>query len=447
VSATDGAAGGTTRSIARSSVLLLAARIVGNVGFFAAVLVLARSLGPTGRGTIAFLTVLALVLAHVVTLGVTSATIVFASERPQARPTLFTNLVLFTAAAGAAAAVAVSALLLVLEGLRPAGLEDAVLLLLIPGTVAAVLVEAGYAFLIGCSRFGRQAAITATAPWLYACVLIVLTLGPGLDVGSAAVAWVATTWGWALLLAAASLHGTGIGRGSRRLLAESVRFGVRAWVGSLSLFLTARVDQILLGIIATEAALGIYATAVNAAEVLLYVPAAAATALLPAIARTEAAQRPARALAAFRMLALVTGSALVVATAVGPPLIPLVFGEAFAPSVVPFMLLLPGALGFAAFQVFSAALLASGSPGLSSVGASVALVVGIALDLALIPPYGASGAAVAATVAFLAGGGAATLAYRRRANFSWGAVMPGRKDVRSLLGYATRLRSRWAGPR
>ncbi len=435
------------RSLAGSSLLLLGARIAGNAGFFVAVLILARSLGPTGRGTIAFLTVVALVLAHVVTLGVTSATLVFAAQRPGERPSMLVNLVLFTSVVGATAAIAVVGVLLVFEGARPQGLERDVLLLLFPGTLAAVLVEAGYAFLIGCSRFGRQASITATAPWIYALALAAVALGPGIDVRRAAVVWVVTTWIWALLLIGASLVGTGVGRPRARLLVESVRFGIRAWIGSLSLFLSARFDQILLGLIATEAALGIYATAVNGAEVLLYVPAAAATALLPAIARTEAALRAERALGAFRMLALVTVAAIVFAALVGTPLIPVVFGEAFRPSMLPFVLLLPGALGFAAFQAFSAALLASGWPGLSSVGSFVALVVGIALDLALIPPFGANGAAAAATLAFIAGGGAATVAYRRRVRFPWQALLPGGSDLRSLAAYARMLRRRGAGDR
>ena len=58
-------------------------------------------------------------------------------------------------------------------------------------------------------------------------------------------------------------------------------------MGSLARFLNFRTDQILMGFIATEAALGFYAVAVNVSEVLLYLPSSAATALLPLIARTE----------------------------------------------------------------------------------------------------------------------------------------------------------------
>ena len=86
----------------------------------------------------------------------------------------------------------------------------------------------------------------------------------------------------------------------------------------------------------------------------------------------------------------------------GPVLLPLVFGAAYAGSVEPFLWLLPSAIGFVASAVFSNALLASGAPALSSLGPVVSLTVGVALDLVLIPRLGATGAAIAASAALLA---------------------------------------------
>ena len=198
-----------------------------------------------------------------------------------------------------------------------------------------------------------------------------------------------------------------------------------------------------MGLIASEAALGIYAVAVNGSEVLFYIPSAVAAALLPAVARGDAGLQVERTLRVFRLVILATLATVAVAAAAGPLLLPLVFGEAYRDSVTPFLLLLPSALGFAASSVFSNALLASSAATLSSVGPVISLTLGIALDLVLIPRYGASGAAAAASIALLAGGAAAATAYRRRAALPLGALFPRRADLAALPGLADRA-LRWA---
>ena len=199
----------------------------------------------------------------------------------------------------------------------------------LPGHVASALVEAGAAFLLGCGRLRRLALITATASWVYPLLLAVVWMSAGLTVTSAALAWVAAETLRALRLLRQSAHGVGFARPRLRLLVDSIRFGIRAWVGSFARFLNFRIDQILMGLLASEAALGIYAVAVNASEVLLYLPAATATALLPAAARADPGQRGQQTLRAFRSAALVTIGAVVVAAILGPLLLPVVFGTAF----------------------------------------------------------------------------------------------------------------------
>ncbi|HEX2291738.1 MAG TPA: oligosaccharide flippase family protein [Gaiellaceae bacterium] len=428
--------------VAGGSALLFWSKVAGNAGFFVAVLMLARALGPTGRGTIAFITVTALVASHVAGLGVGEATTVFAARRPEARGALFANVVAFMTGSGAVAAAVACGVLVLLGDSAPAGLGGPELAALAGATVVSAAGTAGYFFLLGCHRIRQVALITATASWVYPALLLAIWATAGLTVLRAAVAWAAAEAVRALAYLARSARGLRLVRVDVRLLVESVRFGIRAWVGSMARFLNFRTDQILMGFLASEAALGVYAVAVNASEVLLLLPAATATALLPVAARTESGLRADQALRAFRSAALVTGGAALVGAALGPVLLPVVFGEPFEASVTPFLLLLPGALGFVAIAVFSNALVAGSAPGLSSVGPLVSLGVGIALDLVLIPRFGASGAAAAASAAFLAGGAAALLAFRRRSPFTWGLlVQPRRSDLTVFRALAAPLRA------
>jgi O-antigen/teichoic acid export membrane protein len=423
--------------------MLFWARAAGNAGFFAAVLILARSLGPTGRGTIAFITVSALVLARIAGFGMGEATTVLAARRTEARGALLSNLILFVVTSALVLGGLGFVVLLSLAGERPAGVDPPELAILAGAAVVIALIDAGGAFLVGCGRLQRLALITATAYWIYPVVLGTVWLVAGLTVTRAALAWLASEALIAFVLLRQSARGVGLARPSARLLFESIHFGLRAWVGSLARLLNFRTDQILMGFLASEAALGIYAVAVNTSEVLLYLPTATATALLPVAARAEPLQRTEHSLRAFRSAALVTAGAVAVAAALGPILLPVVFGSAFDASVEPFLWLVPGAFGFAATVIFSSALMASSAPGRSSLGPFVSLVVGVALDVALIPRFGATGAAAAASAAFIAGGAAALLSYRRVSPFAWRALLlPRRDDLQMLRALASPLRLR-----
>lgn len=411
-------------SAARGSALLFWAQLIGNSGLFVAIVVVARALGPSGRGTIAFITVAAIVLTRVARLGVSEATTIFTAQRPGERPALLTNLVLFVSTSTAIAASLVCALLAAMPAsLRPGGIGSEELVLLGLGALASGFADAGYTFLLGCSRFGLHALTSAATAWLYVLLVAALEASVGLSVAWAALAWIAIQLLKGFFMLAVAVRDAGLGAPNRALLGEALRFGVRAWFGSLSDALNDRLDQIITAFIASQAVLGFYSVAVNASEILLYLPGAAATALLPVAARSDPRTRVDGVLRAFRSVTLVSLGCIGLGAALGPLLVPLVFGEPFQASVTPFLLLLPAALGYVALGIFSSALVASGAPGRSSVGPLVSLALATALDFLLIPRYGASGAAGAAAMGYLAGGGAALALYRGWASFSWGALV------------------------
>jgi O-antigen/teichoic acid export membrane protein len=420
-------------SVATGSARLFWAQVVGNAGLFVGLLLIARALGPTGRGTVAFITVTSMLVAWIARFGVGEATIVFSARRPRARGTLLANILLFAATAGSVGSALVCMALVLAPSIRPAGIGDAELAALAVSTVAATVADAGYKFVLACSRFRLHALVTMSTSWMYAVLIAALWAAFGLTVAWAAFAWATVHAVRAVVLLSAAARDVGVRPPGLSLFNECLRFGLRAWVGSLADNLNFRLDQIIVALIASEAALGIYAVAVNAFDVLLYLPGGAATALLPLIAGSPEAMRAERTLHAFRSVAVVTAASLGVAALIGPVLLPLAFGSAFEGSVEPFLLLLPGALGALLLAIFTNALVASSAPGLSSLGPLASLFVGIALDFALIPAFGASGAAAAASAAFFAGGATALLAYRTREPFRWRElVLPRRGDLEIL---------------
>lgn len=423
--------------IIRGSALSLLTQVVGNAGIFVAVLMIARALGPASRGAIAFVVVSTLIVSKLATLGVNEALLVLAARRVRARPALITTLLAFVSFTAAALSALVCLLLFAFDWTRPGGVDGTTVVAIGFAAFGFTIQGTFYSFLLGCGRLAAMPLVSAPS-WLYALLVIAAELAGRLSVNVAAFSFAIAQLVGAAMLLLVSLRGNGFGRLDRSLMRDAVRFGVRAWAGSVAGYLNFRVDQILMAYLAGAATLGIYAVSVNVSELLLYLPTAAATALAPAIAGSDRTVQVAATLRAMRTIALLTLVTIAVAAAIGPFLIPLVFGSAYDRSVGPFLWLLPGTFGWAAVGLLSRALISASAPGRSSVGLGVALVSGVALDFALIPPFGADGAAAAATAAFLCGGIAAIAAYRTVSPFPLGELVPRAADVAALARLARR---------
>jgi O-antigen/teichoic acid export membrane protein len=421
---------GTTTSLAAGSAWLLVTQGIANAGFFLTVLLLARGLDPAERGTTAFLTLSML--------GIPEATAVRLARDRSGQATLVANLVISATVAGLAFSVA-AASIIAATGSSPAGITSSDLLVVCAVVPVATVVYATVVLMIASGRTRPGAVLNMIHPWVYAVVLAAIVGLSSLNAHRAAIAWGIGMLASLVPALYVLQRYFRFGRPRLEPYVRVLRFGIWACVSETLKFLNFRLDQLLMGFITTEVVLGIYAVAVNASEILLYLPSATAAALLPIVARADTADQHDRTLRTFRILMVITIPGTLVAMAAGVFLIPLLFGSAYNASVSVFLLLVPGALGYTALTVFSSSALGSRMPVRSSLGAGTAFVIGIATLLVLVPRYGADGAALSATVAFLSGGAVQVLAHRARAPFPLRALLPGLSDVRDTLSAARRV--------
>jgi len=178
-------------------------------------------------------------------------------------------------------------------------------------------------------------------------------------------------------------------------------YGLRAQIGGLFLLLNLRLDFALLGALAGPAVLGTYAIASKFAELLKLPPMALTYVLYPRYSRdgAEAAARHARTLIP-KAGAFTAVAALPLALAASV-LLPLIYGEAFRPSIFPTYILLLGLAGEGVAGVITPFLYGIGRPGLNSLAMGVGVVVTAVLDFTLIPRLEATGAALASSAAYL----------------------------------------------
>jgi O-antigen/teichoic acid export membrane protein len=420
--------------LAASSAMFMASFAFGNIGYFASVFLLAHWFVPADRAVVAFGTLSVLLLARLSRLGVPEATSVQAASHPETRSSLLANQLWFsTITATMLGAFFVVALRV--SGSHPGGISSTTTIVVGVGTLLYALYDTLGVYLVSSGR-GKVFALTYPMEgWGWLIFIVATRELERLNPGRAVTAWVVAFSCGAVFRLVTAIRVAGIARPSFTQTRALVIFGFPAWIGAMSTIVSYRLDQVLMGFISTRTQLGLYAVAVNGSEVLLYIAMATSMALTPAIARSAPEEIAPRALQAFRIVTLLTVGSTLIGLALGPWLLPFVFGHRYHGSVPSFLVLAAGAVGWTTSVVLSSALLGARASRLSSIGSVAALLVGIALDIALIPPYGAIGAAIATTSGFVAAGIASAIAFSVRFDTPTREFVPGRADLAELAGF------------
>lgn len=392
------------------------------------VLVVARVLGPAGRGGVAFLITVSYLSAQFASLGIQQANSNIGGSEPGARPSLATNSLLLAAALGVLAVGVLVALVAAVPavGAHSAPVPRAIAFVVIPpiifGDYLVSLLTANY-------RFGVVNVAGLTQPALQLGLNGALTLAGALSVTWAVAAWAAGQLAATAVVTAATVRGDGFGPPARALARRMVVFGLQTHGGRMLNFGNYRLDQWLVGSIAGERQLGLYSVAVAWSEGLFLLPNAIAGAQRPDLVRAtpEAARR--RALRAHWVVQGVTVLLAAGLLLLAHPLTVGVFGSDFGGAVEQLRILAFGGFGIVALKQLGDALIAQRHPLLESVAVATAFICTLALDAILIPQHGGVGAATASTIAYSLGGIAAGVLFvrtiggaRRRCGSSTSAV-------------------------
>jgi O-antigen/teichoic acid export membrane protein len=396
------------------------------------VLIIARSLGPTGRGGVAFLTTIAWLSSQLAILGVQQANANFAAREPHLFRSLATNSLLFSLVAGAGAAGIVAGLVAVFPVV--AGDSDTALRwlalasvpMLIFGVNLQNLAIANYGF-----RIQNVAWVIGPLTNVFANAL--LAVFDALTVGRALAVWVTGQGlGMLLLLWFTSRRLDGFGRPDRALARRMLSFGVKAHAGRVFTLGNYRLDQWIMGAISTQRQLGLYSVAVAWSEALFFLPTALSIVQRPDVVRASRAEAGRLAATVFRVAILITAVLMIALILLAPVLVVYLFGDSFQDSVDQLRILALGAFGIVALKLLGTTLTAQGKPLLETAAVAGAFVCIVILDFVLIPAHGGLGAAIASAVSYTVGGIAAVLIFARALKLDVGKLRPSGGDLRWL---------------
>lgn len=361
-------------------------------------IMLARGLGPAGRGAYAAVIVWPHVAGWLSTLGLARATAYYRAREPDRQRALVANGVLAGLALGSGTAVCTAIVLPLLLRQHDAaviGLGRAALVL-VPVVAVSDVLEWLFR---GAGAFGLMAGVRVTLAALHCGGVVVLFLSGRLDVGGAVMVWAMASTA-VLILQLAILWGRERApfHPDLALLRRSGRYGVRAFPALLAELGLQSIDQVVLVPLLSPAALGLY-TVSTRAMLLIQLPWALSQVLFTSLARRAAHQGFALAVRVIVTGAVITGAAGGLLFLVAEPIIGMLYGEAFLLSVGPFRVLLFGALAMGLAKLVDEALAGMGRPGRGSLGQAIAVALMIVLLGEAVSRFGLLGAAWAVTLA------------------------------------------------
>ncbi len=388
--------------------------------------ILARALGPSGRGELAALLTPIAVASYVASLGLPdAATYLVAGRRQHARRVVAAALTLVVPAA----IVAISVLWVVAPWLLdsyPQGVK--ILRIGALALVPMIALDVARGALFGEGRFGAVnfeqlvystarlalVAIMAAAGALTVVRALAIHVGAGLAAGVIVI--VAVTAGRA---------GKERAEPTPALVGDMARFGLRGWGGTVATTINVRLDQALLVTLVGSAQLGYYAVAVAVAELPRLLFEAIRTVLLP-----EAAARkdPLVVARAARVAVLLSSSMAAVGVVTAPLVIRLAFGDEFAPATPLVRVLFVASVPLATTFVIGVGLTALGRPGRHSLANVVSVPVTVGGLILLVPRFGTLGAALTSFLAYTTALVVSTMFFTRVCHLGVARVLVPRVD-------------------
>ncbi|MEV0322472.1 lipopolysaccharide biosynthesis protein [Streptomyces sp. NPDC050658] len=397
------------------------------LGAFASVVV-ARSLAPDDRGTYYMAVTVASTAMALGHLSVEQAQTALWSER-SVRASLRANSLPLGLLIGTGAALLAVMAANCLSG--AANLPDLWLLIT---ACAGVPLGVGVLYGSNIALLTGRAGLSGTATLLGAVVQCGALVALGLT-GRLTVYWVVVIWVLSLavpLLTLVAAGGFPVRRPDFKAARLTCAKGLKLHAGTAASYALLRSDLFLLNALSGPHAVGIYSLAVTLAEWgRLVIDAVSQTSLSRQFADSQDLAAAVTARITRTMVLLVVGSA-VTTVVVTSALVTPVYGRAYADVAGIVALLVPGVLVLAGSRPAVAYLLRCRPARFTVVPSLLALLVNVALNVLLIPVWGAAGCAVASTLAYVALAAVQLALFVRVSGTPWRRLLPGASDLADI---------------
>jgi O-antigen/teichoic acid export membrane protein len=366
---------------------------------FATAVVIARELGPTGRGLYAVAATLGAIGAQFGNLGLHASNIYYVAKDRALLPALIGNtLAVVLVACGVAALCGIGFVFWP----KVAPVHGALLLLALASVPAGLAYLLTQGLLLGVNEVRAYNNIEWGGKLIALGLICILALVNG---GTAALFFGATLLSVVVTLLWSLLRLRRVSTESPKLswpvFRQSIGIGVKAYTIAFFGFLLLRIDLLMVKYMlgATEA--GYYSISQVLAENTMMFPVVVGLLLFPKLSALKEREEKLRlANKAVLVTAALMLPAVLIATFAAAPIISIAFGRNFLPAVSPFAWLMPGTYFLGIETVMVQLLNSDGFPPIIVVAWIADTVINIALNFWAIPHYGITGASIVSSACY-----------------------------------------------
>jgi len=365
-------------------------------------IILARVLGPSGKGQLDILFTAAMLLVIFGNLGLTNANIYFLGKKKEENDSIIGNLLVFC--------LVCSIILLIIYYVLPQSIFqrgdsaiDSTSRIIASLFIPLILFHMMFIGIFqGKKLFVRYNIFIALQHFLSVLFIILLITFTDLDLLRAVTALVASyvIVDLLIVLSLGKIVTERI-RFNGKLLSESMKFGIKSQLGTILQYFNYRLDIFIVNHFHGHEAVGFYGISVVFAEVLSKIPGSVGTILFPTISsKGEIREITKFTEKVCRITLTLTVTAGIVMMLLGGYFIRFFYTDRFASSVEPMILLVPGVAVLSIANVLGSNLTGRGYPHYPALCTGMGLVITIILDFILIPRYTINGAALASTCSY-----------------------------------------------
>lgn len=366
-------------------------------------IIIARGLGPEGRGIYALCTFLPFVIVTFANLGIVPASAYYLASRRFSPGIVLGGNIQMSAVFSLIGLIAGYFLVLYLGPVLFPSVKSGYLLLslfLIPVHIFFLHIQAVFLGLQNFRYFNLGAIISS--------ILFLILVGSSFLFFRLNLTGVlaANIFSWLISSILISRWAGGLTGGisfqrNGSYIKSALNYGIQAHLGNLFSFLNYRADLLLVNYYLGPTEVGYYSIGVLIVEQLCLISSSASLVIFPRVAaEDDGKSRKEFTPLVARLVFLITFMISIILYSASRLLVTILYSELYLPAVRPLQILLPGIIALSVSRIIANDIAARGRPIINTYTALSALVINIALNLAWIPAYGIRGAALASTVSY-----------------------------------------------